>query len=235
MTRYLFVGALALATLGPAVAADLPQPMPPPPPQAPAAYMPAMAPVYNWGGIYFGANGGYGFGSSNWLAPGAPPTTLTGHFNASGFLVGPTLGINVQADALVFSVEGDFDGSWIKGSTDICIPPVACETQNNWLATARGRLGYAAADRVLIYGTAGGAFGNISANTSGTAFQQEIKAGWTAGGGVEAAFSDHLTARVEYLFVDMQDANLTGVTITPLTVKLENLSIVRLGIDYKFR
>jgi len=236
MTRYLFVGALALATLGPAIAADLPQPMPPPPPQAPAAYIPMTASVYNWGGVYLGVNGGYGFGSNSWTAGALSSGSLltTGNFNVSGALVGSTLGVNIQADAFVFGVEGDFDGSWIKGSTNGCIPPAACDTQNNWLATARGRLGYAV-DRALIYGTIGGAFGNIQANTAGTTFQQAAKPGWTAGGGVEAAFADNWTARAEYLFVDLQDANLTGTFVTPITVKLDNVSIVRLGLDYKFR
>jgi hypothetical protein len=30
--------------------------------------------------------------------------------------------------------------------------------------------------------------------------------GWTAGAGIEAAFTDNLTARIEYLFVDLGDA-----------------------------
>ena len=237
MTRYWLVGALAFATLGPAVAADLPPPMPPPPPpQAPAAYMPVTASVYNWGGIYFGVNGGYGLGPSNWTAGTVAGGNFftTGNFNVAGPVAGPTLGVNIQADAFVFGVEGDFDASWIKGSTNSCAPPVACETENNWLATARARLGYAV-DRMLIYGTVGGAFGNIAANTSGTTLQQAPRAGWTAGGGVETAVSDDWTVRAEYLFVDLQDADLTGAVVTPMTVKLDNVSIIRVGLDYKFR
>ena len=62
---------------------------------------------------------------------------------------------------------------------------------------SRGRVGYAA-DRVLFYGTAGGAFGNIEpAPMAGSSSRP--KAGWTAGAGVEVAFADNWTARVEYL------------------------------------
>ena len=66
MNRIILVTAATLAIVGavPALAADLPQA--PPPPQAPVAYVPTVAPVYNWGGIYFGANAGYGFGSTAW-------------------------------------------------------------------------------------------------------------------------------------------------------------------------
>jgi outer membrane immunogenic protein len=70
----------------------------------PAAYVPAITPVYNWGGIYFGFNLGYGFGTSNWTDPNDPGGE-TGNFNLRGFLVGPTLGFNFQTDAFVIGAE----------------------------------------------------------------------------------------------------------------------------------
>ena len=79
MKRIILVTAATLAIVGavPALAADLPQA---PPPQAPAVYVPTVAPVYNWGGIYFGVNGGYGFGSTDWTETGG---ATTGDFNTS--------------------------------------------------------------------------------------------------------------------------------------------------------
>jgi opacity protein-like surface antigen len=50
---------------GSALAADLP---PSPPPRAPAVYVPAVLPVYNWAGIYVGINGGWGWGSTKYTA-----------------------------------------------------------------------------------------------------------------------------------------------------------------------
>ncbi len=228
MKRLLLAGALAFAAAGPAFAADLPQPAPPPP-QAPAAYVPMVAPVYNWGGIYWGINGGYGIGSTEWTVPAAS----TGTFDVSGFLTGATLGANFQTDAFVFGIEADFDGDWINGSNSSACATVACETKNTWLSTARARFGYAA-DRVLFYGTGGGAFGNIQANTAGTNFQQETEAGWTVGAGIEAAFADNWTARIEYLYVDLGNASFTGTGGTPITVKFDT-SLIRAGIDYKLR
>jgi outer membrane immunogenic protein len=228
MKRWMLAGALAFAAIGQAFAADLP---PAPQPRAPAAYIPVVAPVYNWGGVYIGINAGYGFGKSEWTTATAPAFT-TGNFSTSGYVFGPTVGANIQADAFVFGVEGDFDAAGLDGkSGTVCVPQ--CETKNKWLATLRARAGYAA-DRVLFYGTAGGAFGNISANTAAT-FQSVNKGGWTAGAGVEVAFSDNWTGRIEYLFVDLQNASFTPVgTIVPITVK-SDANLVRVGLDYKFR
>jgi outer membrane immunogenic protein len=244
MKRVILITAATLAIIAgtPALAADLPQAAPPP--QAPAVYVPTVAPVYNWGGIYFGVNGGYGFGSTNWtISPaGSPPST--GNFNATGFVVGPTLGVNFQTDAFVFGIEGDFDGSWMDGKDSSCkffvsaMPttsvPATCETKNTWLGTLRARAGYAA-DRVLFYATAGGAFGDIRGNTSGTSFQSKSEPGWTAGAGVEVAFADNWTARVEYLFVDLENASLAATpTGSTMAVKFD-ANLIRLGVDYKFR
>lgn len=249
MKRWVLAGALAFAAAGHTLASDLPPPgAPPAPPRAPAAYVPAITPVYNWGGIYFGFNLGYGFGTSNWTDPNNfSGLGSTGCFNLTGFLVGPTVGANFQTDGFVYGVEADFDGSWIDGkkSSAFCGnvgfgPSAQCETKNFWFATARARLGYAV-DRVLFYGTGGGALGNVSSGINGS-FQRSTKGGWTAGAGVEAALTDNITARVEYLYMKLQNGSCTnggncGVNASSVpandTVKFST-SMVRLGIDYKF-
>jgi outer membrane immunogenic protein len=201
MKRTVFALMFSLVVAGGAFAADLPQP---PAPQAPATYVPVVAPVYNWGGIYVGINGGYGFGSTNWTDP-SNPFGSTGSFNIDGFLVGGTLGFNYQMNALVFGVEGDFDWQSLSGSngssfctsvaTAAAATGLSCQTKSDWLGTIRGRVGYAS-DRVLFYGTAGGAFGNVQTGLNGLSLQSSTEFGWTAGGGVEVAFADNWTARV---------------------------------------
>jgi outer membrane immunogenic protein len=139
-------------------------------------------------------------------------------------------------DALVLGLEGDIDFDDIQGTNTSPFCPIACETKNTWLGTARGRVGYAA-DRVLFYGTGGAAFGNIEAGVSGN-LETQTKVGWTAGAGIEAAFADNWTARVEYLFVDLQNGTCSTITTCGIpagdTVKFD-ASLVRFGIDYKFR
>ncbi len=161
MKRLVAIVILSVAAVGSALAADLP---PAPAARAPAAYIPTPVPVYNWSGIYFGVNGGYGFGKSDWSNPAVGADT--GNFNVNGGLFGGTLGANWQSDAFVLGLEGDFDATWIKGSDSACAP-VSCTTHNDWLSTIRGRVGDAA-DRVLFYATAGGAFGDIRANVNTT-------------------------------------------------------------------
>lgn len=89
-------------------------------------------------------------------------------------------------------------------------PLTQFETKNFWFSTLRARLGYAA-DRVLFYGTAGGALGDVAPGQSGN-FQRITKGGWAAGAGVEAAFTENLTARIEYLYLRLGNATCTSTT-----------------------
>jgi outer membrane immunogenic protein len=228
MQRILATALFSVTAAGAALGSDLPPPAAAPP-RAPAVYMPAP-PVYNWTGFYIGINGGWGFGHSDWSVPGFS----TGNFNISGGLIGGTIGYNWWSDGWVLGLEGDFDGSWIKGSSSTCVTAftVACTTENKWLATLRPRIGYAA-DRVLFYLTGGVAFGDVVVNTTAN-WQGADKTGWTAGAGVEGAFTDHWTARLEYLFVDLQNSSFSpAAAVPPVNVKF-NANLIRLGVDYKF-
>ncbi len=150
-------GLIALAMAAPSFAADLPR----------RAYRPAYkAPMwvapFSWTGFYAGINGGYGFGKSNWSGAGFG----TGDFNVKGGMVGGTLGYNLQTGVWVWGIEGDFDGSWMKGTNTTACGAPGCETKDSWFGTTRLRIGYAG-DRWLPYLTGGAAFGNIKAGGAG--------------------------------------------------------------------
>jgi outer membrane immunogenic protein len=232
MKRILIAGAFALAAGGQVLAADLPQPGPPPP-RAPATYVPVPVPVFTWTGIYIGVNGGYAFGDSNWSDP---ILGSTGNFSTSGWLIGGTLGGNYQWGQFVLGIEGDGDWQNLKGTTNSVAGScgVGCTTQSDWLATVRGRAGYAF-DRILIYGTGGAAFGNLQAAAGVLPFSSTTQTGWTAGGGVEFAFTPNLTAKVEYLYVDLgsQACPFASCAGTATSVSLTE-NVVRAGINYKF-
>lgn len=214
------VGVVALA--GAAAAADLPRP-------APAPYYPTKAPIYNpaynWSGFYIGINGGGALGRSAWDS--------TGGFDLSGGLVGGTVGYNYQFGQAVLGIEGDIDWADINGSTtNACA--LGCKTNDSWLSTVRGRLGYAA-DRFMPYITGGAAFGDIRATTPGLAGNSATNAGWTLGGGIEAAIAGNVTAKIEYLYVDLGDFNC-GIACGVSAV--DNVSfhtnILRGGVNYRF-
>jgi outer membrane immunogenic protein len=251
MNRVLIAGAFILAVAGQAVAADMPAPFPSP--QPPASYYPALTP-FNWGGFYVGANGGYGFGTSSWSAAAvtsatAPPSSAiaTGPFNLRGLLAGGTLGLNLQASDFVFSAEADGDWTNLKGSSSYCgMPPpfsigapagATCETKSPFFGTLRARFGYAF-NRVLVYGTGGLADAKVQAGFSPPAtFDAADNFGWTAGAGIEFAFADNWTAKVEYLYAALGTMTCSTPancgTSVPVTVSLSE-NIVRAGINYKF-
>jgi outer membrane immunogenic protein len=95
----------------------------------------------------------------------------------------------------------------------------------------------------LFYATAGGAFGRfqISSSPSGAFHNPSSPLGWTAGAGVEYLFTDAISAKIEYLYVDagkigcptgaLCSADNTGASngSVPFT---ENL--IRAGVNYKF-
>jgi outer membrane immunogenic protein len=260
MRRLIVAGAIIIAAAGSAFSADLPQPVP----GAPKPYAPYSAGVYDWSGLYIGVNAGYGVGTSNWTDPNNPNpagTPSTGDFTITGFLVGGTVGANFQTGEFVFGVEVDGDGSGIRGTaapaSGFCALTTAalstatgCQTQNTWMGTARGRIGYAF-DRVLVYGTGGLALGNIHAGltTPGmtTFYDSTAKAGWAAGGGIEYAFADQWSVKVEYLYVDLGNGScisancgfdsfntVTG-TLNPANDNVKfAVSTIRGGINFKF-
>ena len=83
--------------------------------------------------------------------------------------------------------------SAVTGVLPAAIGPFALTTAEGaaakveWVSTVRSRLGFAF-DRVLVYGTGGVARTHV---------------GWTAGGGIEAAITSNLSAKVEYLYTDL--------------------------------
>ena len=226
MKRLLLAGVASavIAAATPALASDFGRPLPPP--RGASAYVP----FFTWNGFYVGINAGYGFGHSNWT--NTTTSATTGNFSVKGGLIGGTVGYNVQLSSIVVGAEADIDWSNIKGSSATgCAGP--CETSNNWLGTARGRIGYAL-DRFLPYLTAGAAFGQVKGTVATSSFS-ETKIGWTAGVGVEYDFLNNWSAKVEYLYADLGkatcDAACSGAT--PFDVKF-NTNIVRAGLNYKF-
>ena len=206
----------------------------------------------NWTGVYLGVNGGFTYGGSDWTD--SVTGTSSDYFSTLGFVFGGTVGANYQAGSWVFGVEADGDWANSSGSGTFTTTSTSslcaggCFTKNSWLATARGRFGYAF-DRFLVYGTGGAAFGSVQANFSLDPVSSSTETGWTAGAGMEVAVAPHWSAKAEYLFVDLGNGscttdcviqspgtfpNLYGPPLIPNVAVKFNESMVRAGINYKF-
>ena len=102
------------------------------------------------------------------------------------------------------------------------------------LATVRGRIGVAF-DRFLPYFTGGVAFANFKNELIGTSTPLPLRRDgtettWVIGGGLEYAFTDHLSAKAEYLYVDLRDETLGGLS-TPYLFTFKDFSIDRTRRD----
>jgi outer membrane immunogenic protein len=220
--------AAVLLALPAAHAADLP--LNPPP----SYKAPMIAPYYNWSGFYVGVNGGYGFGTSQHQVPGV----ATNSYSTSGAVAGVTAGYNFQINNIVFGIEDDFDWSNMRGGANCTVGRVTfgCNTENSWIGTARGRLGYAF-DRWLPYITAGAGFGNIKATLNAPATAPGInqtRIGYALGGGVEYAMWDRWTVKAEYIYVDLGSVDCAASCGAPSDKVKFNANLIRAGVNYRF-
>jgi outer membrane immunogenic protein len=229
MKRILLIGALALATSLPAFAADLPLPAP-----APTAYIPAPPHLY-WTGFYIGLNAGGGFGSSVW----STPFGSVARYQVDGLMAGGQIGGNYQIGEFVLGAEGDVDWQNLRNArySGLCAFAVVggCSTASSWLATIRGRVGYAP-EHILYYVTGGGAFTNVRPFTGALPYGGGTEAGWTVGAGIEYAATYNWTVKLEYLYASFPNATCNAGScgvLAPATVSF-NENIVRLGVNYKF-
>ena len=212
----LFAGMLA-GPLG-ALAADLP----PPPPPPPVEMRPA---VYDWSGAYGGVVVGGGFVDNEYTPiPGNDPE-LAG----DGVVGGGVIGYNYQMGSLVIGLEADAMAANIDPTNSID----GVEQDVSFLATIRARFGWAM-DNTLFYGTGGVAWARSKITLTGfNESQRKTHIGYVVGGGMEHAFSEHFTGRLEYLYGHFKDKNYV---YTPGTVVagIDDLHIIRAGLVWKF-
>jgi outer membrane immunogenic protein len=204
---------------------------------------------HNNGGFIGGGQGGYNYQFvPNWVA---------------GF----------EADIQgVAGSTGSVTFSGILGNSALPGVPVleraTVSRQVDWLGTLRGRFGWLVTPTFLIYGTGGLAYGGVSATTNITQAVMNdpfalaspyfssgnlnnVRVGWTAGGGAEWMFLPNWSVKVEYLYyslgsVSFQLSPLVDTVpffVVPGGVRSSafaqsstrfNGNIVRAGLNYHF-
>jgi len=232
--KYLAGGLLALSPMS-AESADL---------AVKAVPATPVAAVYNWTGLYVGANGGYGWGSHDPLDLISTAFDAGRNFSTSGGVVGGTVGAQIQQGYVVIGAEADLDWANITGS-GLVVPTIAgvaqpflinLQSKTEGIATARIRAG-AAMNNWLLYATAGVALLDETAKGSsingvpcGTfglftgCAASHWRPGATIGAGAEYAFTPNWTVKGEYLYIS---AIGTGVA-------KNEINLLRLGVNYKF-
>lgn len=202
----------------------------------------AFAPAsYDWSGGYVGVNAGGALNNSNFRSNysyrgqddiGQDAVDLVNGLDHSdspdegAFEAGILAGYNIQMSSLVLGIEGDFNYLGFNGTVrnnagDVMSQVLQPEStravdkidyEGTWYGTVRGRVGYAV-DNVLLYGTGGLAYGQLSIKqkldasngdeyASWSSERDAWKMGWTIGGGIEYAV-DRWTLGLEYLYVDL--------------------------------
>lgn len=236
-----------------------------------------------WDGAYAGFNAGYGFGDNTADLTGDSTgsggnTILSIAFKGvvdfspqhhaqslepDGAFGGVQLGYNLPIDKLfVAGVEADIQYSDIDGSAlNVGGLPgnvfrVGTAQELEWFGTVRGRLGFLATPRLLLFGTAGLAYGqayvsgtanapnNVAGATCLTAacvtggFNSKVSFGSAVGGGFEWAVAKNLTFKTEYLRIDLGDQS---IRLKPelgdafIDARFEQVyEIVRAGINVGF-
>jgi outer membrane immunogenic protein len=236
----------ATALVSPAVAADLPLPVEP---------IVAPIPVFSWTGFYAGANVGWGccseqdvglFDHDDVDGDGDIFEGDIASLDDDGVFAGVQAGYNFQWNWLVTGVEADWQWSGIfddESGTTSTGPADGfrghASSDVDWFATLRGRAGFAW-QRFFIYGTGGLAAGNVeyTVRLRGVGpdirHDEEWEWGWVAGAGAEFAFTDNLSAKAEWQFIDLgtEDASSPdGRFSTHPTIEFHTF---RVGLNYRF-
>jgi opacity protein-like surface antigen len=214
-----------------------------------------VAPI-NWTGFHVGGNLGGGWSDDNWSdpfgsTPGGPGGTNVAGFgdrtHATGPLGGGQIGADWQIGRAVLGIQADANAANLRGENTCFtgLGGINCQHNVSALGTVTGRVGYAW-DRSLVYVKGGGAWtataydllGNTNILTLGTGSATLDTWGWTVGGGIEYALTNHWTALVEYDHIGLPATVVafpTVATIDTATISVrQTVDLFKLGVNYKF-
>jgi opacity protein-like surface antigen len=228
---------------------------------AAAGDMPIKAPMLaagpmDWTGFFVGGHMGGGYSDDNWSDPFGSTAIAGGFTDVAGFgdtthatgpLGGGQIGTDWQIGRVVMGIQADASAADLRGENTCFsgLGGINCQHTVNALGTITGRVGYAW-DRSLVYVKGGGAWTvtgyDLLANTNvlklGTGSADLDSWGWTVGGGIEYALTNHWTALVEYDHIGVPTTVVafpTVATIDTATISVkQTVDLFKLGVNYRF-
>jgi len=222
------------------------------------------APGTNWTGAYIGAQGGYGWGRTQWPdMPFGVGALDRPQIDNSGWVAGGTVGVNAQSGRFVFGIEGEILATDIKANLAIstvigpAVTTSSVSSKIDWLALATARAGFVVGDSLMFYGKGGLAIAEEQHSTSVTQnlpapavlslSGKAVHTGAVIGAGGEYAFAPNWSVKAEYDYIKMfaQQVHLQGSVMGgPLGVNVaingtankitQDLHLVKFGVNYHF-
>jgi outer membrane immunogenic protein len=219
------------------------------PVKAPPAAQPPAPPPFSWTGFYIGGNVGAGWAERT-VSDTLFGLDVNNQGNGATFIGGGQVGVNYQINNVVFGVEADFD--WAANNNNNNGVVIAGDTfrvtsNNTWITTLAGRVGYAF-DRFLIYAKGGGGWignngftvTNLTTGAVVTTSNSNTDSGWLVGGGGEWAFANNWSVRLEYDFLGLDDRTVAVPLGVPVIggdvfrLHNRNVQMVTAGLNYRF-
>ena len=221
-------------------------------PGPPGVTLLAVNPTLNLNGVIGGGQIGYNLQRGKWVFGIEADLQATGQSGSTSFVCpGGPAGPGSSAN-----------GTCSAGREFVSPGGPVTDTLSEkltWLGTVRGRVGMTVTPTILGYVTGGLAVGGVSTTDtiSGTIFPvtgpapavasfsgSTTHAGWTIGGGIEAALGGHWTGKIEYLYVDLGTVS-GGPFVTPIVAPSGAFltgsfsshvtdNILRVGVNYRF-
>jgi len=155
--------------------------------------LPGTSGPINWGGVYFGAQVGYGlsgheFGGDDWTLDG-----IGGH----GGFGGGTVGVDFQRGVWVFGAFADYNVSAVESVLSIDNVDVAkIEEGDSWVLAARIGRTIGSDQRAMLYGLAG--YGQTDVRYIDDKSHDKTFSGLVLGGGAEFALTQNVFLGLEY-------------------------------------
>jgi outer membrane immunogenic protein len=213
---------------------------------------PALVSVYNWGGFYIGANGGWGSSHKCWdfTTPAGAFLVAEGCHDSTGGTVGGQIGYRWQAANWVFGLEAQGNWADFKGSnTSLAFPAFRNSSKIDAFGLFTGQVGYAW-NNVLFYVKGGAAVVSDRFNSFATATGIQVsnnvddtRWGATVGAGLEFGFAPNWTAGVEYnhIFLDSKSYTFLNNGVVGAAGTLfgtdrirQDVDLVTVRVNYRF-